>query len=79
MERSLNDDNELDRPDRNRGDEELDRLMSETEEAIRNTKLFLEHLRSSEHDARGLVDSMKQRLEKDLLILQRRIEAEQNQ
>lgn len=59
-----------------RGDtEEIDRLIEETEDAIRNTRSFLDHLRSSEENARELVDSMKQRLEKDLDLLQRRNEA----
>ena len=54
---------------------EIDRLIEETEDAIRNTRSFLEHLRSSEGNARELVDSMKQRFEKELDILQRRNEA----
>ena len=53
----------------------IDQLIEETEEAIRNTRSFLDHLRSSEENARELVGSMKQRLEKDLQILQRRSEA----
>jgi hypothetical protein len=55
--------------------EEVERLIEETEDAIRNTKTFLEHLRSSEDNARELVDSMKRRFEKELNILQRRNEA----
>ncbi len=55
--------------------EEIDRLIEETEDAIRNTRSFLEHLRSPEGNARELVDSMKQRFEKELDILQRRNEA----
>ena len=55
--------------------EQIDRLIEETEDAIRNTRSFLEHLRASEENARELVDSMKQRLEKDLAILQRNNEA----
>jgi hypothetical protein len=54
--------------------EEIDRLIEETEDANRNTRSFLEYLRSSEDNARELVDSMKQRLEKELDILQRRNE-----
>lgn len=55
--------------------EEVERLIVETEEAIRNTRKFLEHLRTSEDNARELVDSMKQRFEKELDILQRRNDA----
>ena len=58
------------------GAEEIDRLIKETEDAIRNTRSFLDHLRASEDNARELVDSMKQRLEKELDTLQRRNEAE---
>lgn len=56
--------------------EEIDRLIEEAEDAIRNTRSFLDHLRSSEEDARELVDSMKQRFEKELDILQKRNGAE---
>ena len=60
------------------GAEEIDRLIKETEDAIRNTRSFLDHLRASEDSARELVDSMKQRFEKELDFLQRRNEAESN-
>lgn len=54
----------------------VDRLITETETAIRNTRSFLDHLRSSEHEAREVVDSMTKRLERNLEHLQRRSEAE---
>lgn len=60
------------------GTEDVERLIEETEDAIRNTKSFLERLRFSEDNARELVDSMKQRFEKELDILQRRNEADSN-
>ena len=55
--------------------EEINRLIEETEDAVRNTRSFLENLRSSEENARKLVRTMKQRLEKDLENLQRKNEA----
>ena len=57
-------------------EEKIECLIQETEEALRNTNSFLDRLRSSEEGARKLVDSMKQRFEKELETLQRRGEAE---
>jgi hypothetical protein len=57
-------------------EEKIECLIQETEEALRNTNSFLDRLRSSEDGARKLVDSMKQRFEKELETLQRRGETE---
>jgi signal transduction histidine kinase len=57
-------------------DERIESLIQETENALRNTRSFLDHLRSSERSARDLVDSIKQRFEKELETLQRRSDAE---
>ena len=57
-------------------EEKIECLIQETEEALRNTNSFLDRLRSSEEGARKLVDSMKQRFEKELETLQRRGETE---
>ena len=51
--------------------ESVERLILETEDAIRNTRSFLEHLRASEYEAREMVDSMTRRLEKNLQNLQK--------
>lgn len=61
----------VDRSARGRGDDKVDRLIEETEAAIRNTRSFLDHLRGSEQNARELVNSMKSKLEKDLRVLRR--------
>ena len=62
----------VDRPPRCRSEGNVNRLIEETETAIRNTRSFLEHLRSSEQNAREMVDSMKRRLEKNLRVLKER-------
>ena len=57
-------------------DGEVGRLIEETEEAVRNTSSFLEHLRSSEEKAREFVESIRQRFENELEYLRRRCDAE---
>ena len=56
----------------------IERLIQETEDALKNTRTFLDHLRSSEENARKLVGSMKQRFEKELETLHRKNELELN-
>ena len=55
--------------------DDIDRLIEEVEDAIKNTRSFLERLRSSEDTARELVDSMRQRFEKELEMLQRKVDS----
>ena len=66
---------ESDIESRSEGAEAADRvesLIEETEDAIRNTRSFLEHLRATEQEACQMVDMMTKRLEKELRHLQRR-------
>ena len=55
--------------------DDIDRLIEEVEDAIKNTRSFLERLRSPEDNARELVDSMRQRFEKELEMLQRKVDS----
>lgn len=57
-------------------DVRIEHLINETENALRNTRSFFDHLRSSEGSARELVDLMKQRFEKELATLHRKSETE---
>jgi len=68
----------IDRPVRGRSEGNVDRLIEETEAAIRNTRSFLENLRCSEQNAREMVDSMKSSLEKILHVLKQRSRSDRN-